>query len=272
MDVSGEFPELNEAVREIWDRNADFWNERMGDGNDFHRILIAPAQERLLQLRPGELVLDIACGNGQFARRMADLGAHVLAFDASARMIENARANTTEHDGRIEYGVLDAMDGSALAGLGRGRFDAAVCTMAMMDMAAIEPLVSALGMLLKRTGRFVFSIVHPCFNSSGVKLVVEEGTNDSGELVTSYGIAVSDYIRPRSMKGVAMKDQPAAQYYFDRPISVLFNTCFKAGLVLDGIEEPTFPVSAASGRPNWSNITRIPPALVARMRPLPTSL
>src|SRR5215470_12051115 len=81
MDVSGEFPELNEAVREIWDRNADFWNERMGDGNEFHRVLIGPAQERLLDLRPGESVLDIGCGNGQFTRRLAQLGARVLAFD-----------------------------------------------------------------------------------------------------------------------------------------------------------------------------------------------
>jgi hypothetical protein len=32
----GEFQGLNEEVREIWDRNADYWSERMGDGNDFH--------------------------------------------------------------------------------------------------------------------------------------------------------------------------------------------------------------------------------------------
>jgi len=269
--VSGDFPELNEAVREIWDRNADFWNERMGDGNEFHRVLIGPAQERLLDLRPGESVLDIGCGNGQFTRRLAQLGARVLAFDVSPKMIELARRHTVQDQDRIDYRVVDAADGSALAALGRGRFDAAVCTMAMMDMAAIEPLLAGLAVLLKSEGRFVFSILHPCFNSAAVKLVAEEGTNDAGELVTSYGIALSAYIRPRSVKGVAMRGQPAAQYYFDRPISVLFNMCFRAGFVLDGLEEPTFAVAAASGRPTWSNITQIPPALVARMRPVPRS-
>lgn len=265
--MSGEFPELNDAVRDIWNTNADFWNVRMGEGNEFHRVLIAPAQERLLRLRPGETVLDVGCGNGQFARRLAELGADVLAFDASPRMIENAKANTSETHG-IEYRVIDALDHSALIELGRGRFDAAVCTMALMDMAAIEPLMSALGALLKSGGRCVFSVVHPCFNSAGVKLIAEEGTTENGELATRYGLAISDYIGPRSVKGVAMKDQPTAQYYFERPISVLFNTCFNAGFVLDGIEEPTFPVSAGSGRPTWSNITQIPPALVARLRPL----
>ena len=56
-------------------RNAAFWDERMGEGNDWHRLLIAPAQERLLALQRDELVLDVACGNGQFARHMARLGA-----------------------------------------------------------------------------------------------------------------------------------------------------------------------------------------------------
>jgi 2-polyprenyl-3-methyl-5-hydroxy-6-metoxy-1,4-benzoquinol methylase len=267
MDVSdGEFQGLNEEVREIWDRNADYWHERMGDGNDFHRILIAPAQERLLNLQRGETVLDIGCGNGQFARRMARLGARVLALDLSPRMIENARANTLEDQDCIEYRVLDASNRSALAALGRRRFNAAVSTMALMDMASIDPLVSSLGVLLEAEGRFVFSVMHPCFNSAGVKLVAEEGTTEAGDLVTRYRVTVSTYIHPKAAKGVAMKGQPAPQYYFDRPISALFNTCFKSGFALDGIEEPAFRVSADDGRANWSNITEIPPVLVARMR------
>jgi 2-polyprenyl-3-methyl-5-hydroxy-6-metoxy-1,4-benzoquinol methylase len=267
MDVSdGDFQQLNDEVREIWDRNADFWNERMGDGNDFHRLLIAPAQERLLNLAPGETVLDIGSGNGQFARRMAELGANVLALDASPRMIENARAYTPGNQERLEYRVIDATDSSALAALGQHRFNAAVCTMAMMDMASIDPLVSSLRSLLKAEGRFVFSVMHPCFNSAGVKLVAEEGTTEAGDLVTRYCVTVAAYTHPRPAKGVAMKGQPVPQYYFDRPISALFSTCFKSGFVLDGIEEPTFRESAEDGRANWSNITQIPPVLVARMR------
>jgi hypothetical protein len=77
---------------------------------------------------------------------------------------------------------------------------------------------------------------------------------------------LSEYIRSKAAKGVAMRGQPVAQYYFDRPISALFNSGFKAGFVLDGLEEPTFRESADDGRANWSNITEIPPALVARMR------
>ena len=265
----GDFQALNAEVCDIWDKNADYWNERMREGNEFHRILIAPAQERLLNLRSGELVLDIGCGNGQFARRMAALGAHVVAFDASPRMIENAKANSSEHNRQIEYQVIDATDNMALLALGEQRFDAAACTMTMMDMASIEPMLSALHKLLKPVSRFVFSICHPCFNSGGITLVAEEETSDAGTLLTRYSVRISKYARPKPTKGVAMKDQPVAQYYFDRPLSVLFNTCFKSGFVLDGIEEPTFQQSNDDGRANWRNITEIPPVLVARMKHWP---
>ena len=262
----GDFQTLNAEVCEIWEKNADYWNDRMREGNEFHRVLIAPAQERLLNLRRGDLVLDIGCGNGQFARRMAALGAQVVALDASPRMIENARANTTEATQQIDYRVIDATDGLALLSLGERRFDAAISTMTMMDMASIEPLLASLRRMLKPASRFVFSVCHPCFNSGTVKLVAEEGTSEEGVMSTRYSVSISEYVRSRPTKGVAMKDQPVAQYYFDRPISVLFNACFASGFVLDGLEEPTFHTANDDGRANWRNITEIPPVLVARMK------
>lgn len=66
--------DLNKEVQSLWNQNAAFWDDRMGEGNAFQRMLVGPSSERLLQLRPGELVLEIACGNGVFARRMAQLG------------------------------------------------------------------------------------------------------------------------------------------------------------------------------------------------------
>ena len=75
--LSGEFPELSEDNRRIWDTNAFWWDDKIGDGNAFQEVLIEPAMERLLEIRPGDRVLDIACGAGRFARHMAELGATV---------------------------------------------------------------------------------------------------------------------------------------------------------------------------------------------------
>ncbi len=258
---------LSAEVQEIWNENAAFWDDTMGEGNDFQRLLIGPAQERLLAIQPGEWVLDIACGNGNFARRLAELGAQVVAFDFSATFIARAQARTTAHAECIEYRVLDAADRTGLLALGRRRFDVAVCTMALMDMAEIDPLLESLPFLLKPGGRFVFSIMHPCFNSLGARCRVVEEEDCEGELVTRYGLKISAYITPTTGKGLGIIGQPRPHHYFHRPLSLLFTHCFRAGFVLDGLEEPVFGLEAKGDRPfSWTNFKEIPPVLVARMR------
>ena len=88
---NAEFPEQADENRRIWDANALWWDDRIGDGNDFQTLLIEPATERLLDVGAGDTILDAACGAGRFARRMAELGARVVAFDHSAEFIARAR-------------------------------------------------------------------------------------------------------------------------------------------------------------------------------------
>src|SRR5215831_20453665 len=90
-DTKSEFPELAEENLETWNANAAWWDDRIGDGNDFQDYLIEPASERLLAICPGDYILDIACGAGRFARRMANLGGRVIAIDQSTEFIERAR-------------------------------------------------------------------------------------------------------------------------------------------------------------------------------------
>jgi 2-polyprenyl-3-methyl-5-hydroxy-6-metoxy-1,4-benzoquinol methylase len=131
-----DYPELSAESQAIWEANGAWWGGVMGDGNRWHRELIAPATERLLSIRAGERVLDLACGNGQFSRRMAELGAHVVACDVSASMLQCARSRGVND---IDYRRMDLANPSELAALGEAEFDAAVCTMALMDMAMIGP-------------------------------------------------------------------------------------------------------------------------------------
>jgi 2-polyprenyl-3-methyl-5-hydroxy-6-metoxy-1,4-benzoquinol methylase len=256
--------EIRDEVKRIWNANASFWDERMGQqGNEFHRFLIEPAQERLLAVKEGEHILDIACGNGQFTRKLADRGARVLAFDMAENFIAIARERSREQGDRIEYRVMDAQDRERLEGLGEKRFDAAVCTMALMDMAAIEPLIMALSTILKTGGRFVFSILHPCFNSGRVRRIIEE-EDRQGDLVEICSVIMSGYSTPFTHRGIGMVDQPEIQYYFHRSLTVLFRQFFDHGFTLDGLEEPV--CGEGSGRSLfWKVHAEIPAALVARM-------
>src|SRR5207244_9596548 len=113
----------NATARDAWNRNAEFWNERMGDGNDFFTVLVWPAVERLLASRPGDRLLDVACGNGVSSRRLASAGAKVVAFDFSEQMIAAAKERGTA----VDYRVVDATDYAAMIRLGEAAFDAALC-------------------------------------------------------------------------------------------------------------------------------------------------
>src|SRR5205823_3218551 len=108
-NLKSEFPEHARENQEIWNLNANWWDDRIGDGNDFQTYLIEPASERLLAISPADQILDVACGAGRFARRMAKLGGRVTAFDYSTAFIERARTRTAEESG-IEYHVVDTAD------------------------------------------------------------------------------------------------------------------------------------------------------------------
>ncbi len=261
---------LGEEVRRVWNANAAFWDERMGDGNSFHRQLLLPALERLLSLSRGERVLEIACGNGQLARWMAGRGVRVVATDLSERLIELARQRTDLRGTAIDYRLLDASDPGALARLGPGAFDAVVCNMALMDMPSIEPLAEAIPSLLPAGGRFVFSVTHPCFNT-GDSRKVASATDEGGRFEETLGVEVRHYLSPRTVRGLAMLGQPEPQPYFERPLSLLLGTFLRAGLVLDALEEPAYPSPEPASAPwhSWSRFAEIPPALVVRLRPRP---
>jgi 2-polyprenyl-3-methyl-5-hydroxy-6-metoxy-1,4-benzoquinol methylase len=260
---------MNHDVARIWDQNAAFWDERMGEGNEFHKLLIEPAQLRLLGLRGGERVLDVACGNGQFARKMAECGAKVIATDVSANMIAKAEARSAAYQGQVEFRVVDCTDRDQLLLLGERQFDRIVCTMALMDISDIQPLACAARRLLKPDGRFVFSICHPCFNS-GLSKQGMERHDIGGELIEEYYVRACRYADPMTVKGLAMIGQPVPQYYFHRPLSALLGTFFAEDFVLDGLEEPTIGAAAKQGKLFDMVFQKIPPVLVARLRLLPS--
>jgi 2-polyprenyl-3-methyl-5-hydroxy-6-metoxy-1,4-benzoquinol methylase len=260
--------DANEETRQAWDANAAFWDEKMGEGNDFVNLLEWPAILRLLEPRPGQRILDIATGNGLTARRLAGLGAQVSAFDFSEELIKIAKARSAA-DLRITYHVLDATDESRLMTTlsPSAPFDSALCNMALFDMADIEPLLHALPKLLKPGGRFVFSLTHPAFNNTTSVHMAEE-TDVEGQIMVVYSLKVSQYMTPQPHRGAALRGQPRPQLYFERPLQYYLNLGFRNGFVLDGFEECAFPPGHPKADPlSWGgNFSEIPPVLVARLR------
>lgn len=269
---TSDWPELAGEVQKRWNRNAAFWDDYMGgQSNDFHNLLVRPAMDRLLDVKAGHNVLDIACGTGNFSRFLAGLGARVTAIDASSGMIDRARQRTgelldDEAASRIEYRMIDVTDKKALAALGTKSFDAAVSNMAIMDMAEVGPMFAAVRGLLKPGGVFVFSLAHPCFQAPYAVRYAEQVDQD-GSMVRKAGMKIDRYLTPQPFEGLAIVGQPVPSLIFHRPLSVLLTLCFEAGFVLDGLEEGAFDDSVEADRElSWANLKEIPPMMAMRLR------
>jgi 2-polyprenyl-3-methyl-5-hydroxy-6-metoxy-1,4-benzoquinol methylase len=256
--------------RAIWTRLAPWWDAALGEGNDFQLQLIMPATDRLLAPRPGDRVLDVACGNGNYARRLARAGARVTAFDIAPGFVDAARRRTTPADGDVTYHTADATDEASMLSLAAPHtFDAAVCSMALMDLPTLDPLLHALGTLLKPAGRFVFSIPHPCFNTAHTRMTADLQADPAGRLQQTYGVTVTRYITPTTDLSAGLLNQPEPHYLYHRPLSFLLSTFTTHGFTLDALDEPTFPTKGSPAGKNafsWKSRPELPPALLARVR------
>ena len=98
-----------EESKKIWEENAQFWDNAMGDeSNEFHREVVRPKVTELLSPNPADYILDIACGNGNYSSYLAQRGASVVAFDYSKKMIELAKRRQSQYAKQIEFCVADA--------------------------------------------------------------------------------------------------------------------------------------------------------------------
>ena len=137
--------------------------------------------------------------------------------------------------------------------------------MALMDIASITPLLRTVRRTLKPDGRFVFSVPHPCFNTSGTTLLAERDDYED-QVTLSFSVRVRRYKGLAPQRAVGIIGQPQPHYYFHRPLEILLAACFAAGFVLDGLEEPAFDTPSGDSTLRWNNCTEIPPILVARLR------
>jgi demethylmenaquinone methyltransferase/2-methoxy-6-polyprenyl-1,4-benzoquinol methylase len=101
---------------------------------------------RALRVGPGDTVLDLACGTGDFAELCRARGADVIGVDFSGGMLAAARA-------RLGAGV-ELVQGDALRlPLGEASVDVAVSGFALRNFASLPPVFAELARVIRPGGR-----------------------------------------------------------------------------------------------------------------------
>jgi SAM-dependent methyltransferase len=209
------------SLRDAWESHADDWTAwARRPGHDtywlFHR-------EEFLALvpQPGDLTLDVGCGEGRVARDLARLGHRVVAMDVAPTMARR----TAEGAGGLA-GILCA-DATRLP-MPNAVADLVVAFMALHDMDDMAGAVREIGRVLRPGGRLCFAVVHP-LNAAG------RFRDDGAE---SAFVVAGDYFTPR--RGGFVQERDGLRMTFElmhRPLQEYFAAMEAAGLLTEALRE-----------------------------------
>ncbi len=223
-----------------WDHVAGWYDDLITErGSVHHETVIVPGVTRMLDLKPGERLLDVACGQGLLCEHLAQRtpADEFVGVDLSPALIEKATERATD---RTRYMVGDVQK---LGELELGEFDAASCVMALMNFDRIEPVFEGVAAALKPGGRLVCVILHPAFRITGSTAwgwTTDERTREAVQYrrVDQY---MSDQAQQIVMNPgkVAHGEKAITTTTHHRPMSRYINALGEAGLLVDSIEEWT---------------------------------
>ncbi|MEK7248154.1 MAG: methyltransferase domain-containing protein [Chloroflexota bacterium] len=245
----------DEATRN-WDTIAEGWAERVRTNTDQNRTMVLdPAHLRLIGDVAGMAVLDAGCGEGRFARMLAERGAKVKGIDLSQTMIDLARSEEAARPLGIEFAQTDMADLSAFAD---ETFDLAIAYVSLIDVERYELAVKEVARALKERGRFVFSLVHPCFMTPDATWEpTRPGTiplMDEDKLYRKV-----DHYRPaRPYRFRMWPTAPAETLNYHRPLTDYAGACRDAGLFIRDIIEPMPDAEILAQRPWLNDYVRAP--------------
>jgi len=232
---------------ELWERHAAWWREGYTEGADAeYEEQILPLAEAAL--RGARRVLDVGCGEGQLARRIAGLGTQVVGLDPTRAQIEAAM-----HRG----GAAFVRARGELLPLSGGAFDAVVLCVALEHIDPFEPAIDEVARVLVPGGRFVLFLAHPLLQAPGSGWVDDEVL---GEAYWRVGAYLHDDVTIDS-------PAPGVELSFaHRPLSRYVHAMGQAGLVIEDMVEPAPVAAVIEATGGFSNGATIPRFLMLRAR------
>jgi len=245
----------------VWDQAARWYDSLVGfKGSEYQQNIILPGAWKLLGLKSGAAVLDLACGQGVFSRYLAQKGMTVTGLDVSQELVRLAQKRQSGK--KIRFECADAADPSALEG---GSFDGIVCLLAVQNIEHLEPVFANVHRWLKPGGRFVMVATHPCFR---IPRQTHWGWDEEKKIMYRR---VDLYLTPNTIP-ILTPPMARSKVYtvtYHRSMQDYFTALHAAGLQVDMLEEWTsHKISEPGKRAKAENRARqeIPLFLALRAR------
>jgi ubiquinone/menaquinone biosynthesis C-methylase UbiE len=252
---------VSHAKKPGWESVADWYVGYMGkEGGGYQREIVFPGAERLLHPKKDGVYLDIACGQGAFAKQLAKKAGKVFGFDVSPSLIAAAKEYAPPN---LELRVADATRFASR--YSPAFFDGAVCNLAIQNMDPLEPVLADAARVLKPGATLIITMNHPAFRQPR-----QSGWGWDEERKLQYR-RVDKYMSEYEMPIIAHPGSApnVKTYSYHRPLSSYVSALAKHGFVIDTMEEwVSNKISDSGPRAKAENIARneIPMFLAIRAR------
>ena len=231
-----------------WGKVADWYNNLLEkDARTYQMTLILPNLLRLLEIKSGETILDLACGQGFFSRAFSSAGAKVTGVDISKELIELAKKYD---DQSIEYHVAPAGD---LSFLKNKTIDKVTLILALQNIENVHGVLKECNRVLKKKGKLFIVLNHPAFR------IPKESSWGWDEKQKIQYRRIDSYLTESKVK-IQMHpgDKPKEiTWSFHRPLQFYFKMLNKYGFCVSRLEEwNSFKKSEPGPRADAENIAR----------------
>jgi ubiquinone/menaquinone biosynthesis C-methylase UbiE len=223
----------------LWDQASRWYDSLVGmSGSDYHQTIVMPGVLKMLELKPGRRVLDLACGQGVFSRFLLGKKIKPEGLDSSEELLRMARSRSVKS---IPYHLGNASDAKLLDGQ---EFDGIACLLAVQNMEKIEPVFQNVARWLKPKGKFVMVLTHPCFR---IPRQTHWGWDEEKKIEYRR---VDRYANEMKIPMLTppFVDKVNFTMTYHRPLQNYFSALLKAGLCVDSLEEWVSNKESAPGK------------------------
>lgn len=148
-----------------WNKVANWYDELLKNDDSYQAKVVLPNLLRFLNIKKGEKIFDLACGQGYFSNVFAHEGAEVVASDLSKNLIETAKKNYNpvsfgQNGGTISFYVAPAHRAQFLKD---NSIETIVVVLAIQNIENVNDVFVECKRVLKKNGRMILVINHPSF-------------------------------------------------------------------------------------------------------------